>query len=301
MTEKPAVLESSRVEHAGPRVLSLHPTGSCDQECDPCYIRGRAFERERDPEFFADLVRHAREVDGLREVALSVNIDPEGSRRNRQALDLITRAVTNTGLRLSVTTNYENVKAWGAAAFSTCHLVSLSVDEYKFPRLKLPEDFFDQVTNLQAEGCVVSLNVLLSKHMLEHLTLPRLRGWLSSADQVFLLIPKHYDLDFSRAELHAFFDGISAIWEEPDRFFHLQVDSCIRPQVFPWNQLAPTCGWASNLVHILPDGGMALCTMDDPLLKLERPDEIAGAVRRFYVEHQQAGRSCCPYMAFAGN
>jgi hypothetical protein len=240
-------------------------------------------------------------VDGIREVSVSVNMDPEGTHRNRQALDLITRATADTGLRLSVTTNYENVKAWGAAAFSACHLVSLSVDEYKFPRVELPADFFEQVTKLQTEGCVVNLNVLLSKHLLEHLTLTRLREWLGAADQVYLLIPKHYDLDFSRQELHGFFDRVSAIWEEPDRFFHLQVDSCIKPQVFPWNQLAPTCGWGSNLVHVLPDGGMALCTMDEPLLRLERADQIGGAVQRFYVEHQQAGRSCCPYIAFAGS
>jgi hypothetical protein len=175
------------------------------------------------------------------------------------------------------------------------------VDEYKFPTLELPEDFFEQVTQLQAEGCAVNLNTLLSRRLLEHLTLDRLSTWLDAVDQVYLLIAKHHRLDFSRQELLDFFAGIAPIWEEPDQFFHLQVDNCIKPAVFPWNQLAPTCEWGTNLVNVLPDGGLSLCAMDPPLVHLKQPSDLGGAVKEHYVDRHRHGRSTCPFVQFAAD
>jgi len=144
------------------------------------------------------------------------------------------------------------------------------------------------------------LNVLMSRALFDHLTAKRLQEWLGNADQVYLVIPKHYNLDFTREDLLAFFDSISSIWEHPDRFFHLQIDNCIRPEIFPWNQLTPTCDWAESLVNILPDGGLALCPMDIPQVQLDSSGQLLDAINRYYVEQRQQTRNRCPFIAFDG-
>lgn len=299
MDTNPGAQTDSRSEVTGPRVLSLHPTSICALNCAPCYLKRNMYEKEKPLSFFAAIVREASLSQSLREVAIAVNIDPRGMTRNRDALRIISEAARESGINLSATTNYENVKDWGAAAFSGCHFVSLSIDEYKFPSMSPPSDFFEVVTQLQAEGVVVNLNVMLSKPMLEHLTLARLRRWLGSADQVYLIVPKHYTLDFSREDLLAFFARLSPIWEDPDRFFHLQVDNCIKPEVFPWNQLTPSCEWAENLVNILPDGGLTLCAMDVPQVRLTTSGDLLGTIDRYYIERRHTSRSRCPFIDFA--
>lgn len=300
MNRQPATEPSTQPQVLGPRVLSLHPTSICAQNCQPCYLKRDVYGKEKPLSYFAAIVREAGASESIREVALAVNIDPPGSEHNREALRLISDAAREAGVTLTVTTNYENVKAWGAKAFSACQLVSLSLDEFKFPRLRLPEDYFDQVMLLQSEGIVVNLNVLLTRTMLSHLNASKLQDWLGVADQVYLMIPKHFKLDFTREDLLSFFDRISSIWEHPDRFFHLQVDNCIRPEVFPWNQLNPNCEWAENLVNILPDGGLTLCAMDIPQAQLDSSGEFLAAINRYYVEQRQESRSRCPFIEFHG-
>ena len=298
MEDQPAYQASQKSEAAGPRVLALHPTSMCVHDCAPCYLKHNSYGTEKPLSFFTGLVREAAQSDSIREVALAVNIDPPDSTRNRDTLRGISEAIQKTDLKLSVTTNYENVRDWGSDAFAASHHVALSVDEYKFPSLRLPPDFFAVVTRLQAEGTAASLTVLLSRRILDHLTLPRLRRWLGIADQVNLIVPKHHKLDFSRAELMTFFAQIAPIWEEPDRFFHLMLDNCIKPEVFPWNQLAPTCDWAENLVNVLPDGGLALCAMEEPQTHLNGADALLPSVHRYYSEQRQDGRSHCPFITF---
>jgi hypothetical protein len=279
-------------------VLALHPTSICAHACEPCYLKNRSYGDERPVSFFAQLVQEAGRSESIREVALAVNVDPEGETRNRDVLRQVSEAARAAGLRLCVTTNFECVRDWGSSEFASCHQVVLSVDEYKFPSLRLPAEFFPQVTRLQAEGAVTGLNVLLSRKLLVHLTLPRLRRWLGVADQLYLLVPKHHPLDFSRAELKEFFDRIAPIWEEPDRFFHLQLDNCIKPEFFPWNQLAPTCDWAERLVNVLPDGGLALCAMDQPQAHLNGAVSFLPSIERYYIEQRRVGRSRCPFISF---
>jgi hypothetical protein len=296
--EQPVPRLTRQDEATGPRVLALHPTSVCAHDCDPCFLKHSRYGAERPLAFFAELVRQAGSSASIREIALAVNLDPPGTTRNRDALAQLSEAARSAGLKLGVTTNYENVRDWGVEAFSACHHVALSVDEYKFPPLRLPGDFFEQVTRLQAEGVVTSLNVLLSHKLLDHLTLPRLRRWLGVVDQVNLIIPKHHPLDFSRADLLAFFERIAPIWEEPDRFFHLQLDNCIKPEVFPWNQLQPTCDWAERLVNVLPDGGLSLCAMDAPQMHLNGADSFLPGIEHYYLEQRQVGRSRCPFIRF---
>lgn len=298
MKEQPAQRASQQSIASGPRVLALHPTSVCAHDCAPCYLKHNRYGKEKPLSFFTNLVREAAQSESIREVTLSVNLDLPDSTRNRDALRVISEAISQTELKLGVTTNYENVRDWGSGAFAACHHVALSLDEYKFPSLRLPPDFFAVVTRLQAEGTVASLTVLLSRKILEHLTLPRLRRWLGIADQVNLIVPKHHRLDFTRAELLAFFEGIAPIWEQPDRFFHLLLDNCIKPEVFPWNQLAPTCDWAENLVNVLPDGGLALCAMDEPKVHLNGADALLPIVHRYYTEQRQDGRAHCPFITF---
>lgn len=298
MDEQPKHQVRPSSEVAGPRVLALHPTSACAHDCAPCYLKRNRFGKEKPLSFFTQLVREASHSGSIREVALAVNLDPPDSTKNRDMLLAISEAIREAGLKLAVTTNYENVRDWGSEAFSLCHHVALSVDEYKFPTLRLPADFFAVVTRLQAEGTVASLNVLLSKKILDHLTLPRLRRWLGIADQVYLVVPKHHRLDFSRQELLTFFEAVAPIWEEPDRFFHLQLDNCIKPEVFPWNQLTPTCDWAENLVNVLPDGGLALCAMDEPQTHLNGADKLLPIIHRYYTEQRQNGRAHCPFIEF---
>jgi len=283
----------------GPRVLTLYPTTSCAVECAPCYLKSLDYGQEKPLRFFEELIGEAARTEHIRRIHLSVNVDPPGGDTNRRALHVLSRAAHAAGLTVLATTNYENVHDWGAREFALCQHVALSVDEYKFPRLRLPSDFFEQVTRLQAEGPVVSLNLLLSHRLLAHLTLPRLRRWLGLADQVSLLIPKHYTLDFSRQELLDLFDRLAPLWEEPDRFFHLQVDSCIKPQVFPWNQLYPSCEWADEQINILPDGQACFCAMDKPFATLQDSRELPDVVQAAYVEQHQEGRSICPFIEFA--
>lgn len=298
MDEQAAFQARQQSEIAGPRVLALHPTCVCAHDCAPCYLKGHRYGAEKPLSFFTQLVREAAQSGSIREVALAVNLDPPGSTRNRDVLRGISEAIRGAGLKLAVTTNYENVRDWGSEPFGLCHHVALSVDEYKFPTLRLPADFFTVVTRLQAEGTVASLNVLLSRKLLDHLTLPRLRRWLGIADQVYLLVPKHHKLDFSRAELMAFFARTAPIWEEPDRFFHLQLDNCIKPEVFPWNQLTPTCDWGENLVNVLPDGGLALCAMDEPKTHLNGAGALLPVIHRYYTAERQKGRTHCPFITF---
>ena len=298
MDKQPATTQSAQPEVLGPRVLSLHPTSICALNCEPCYLMRDVYGDEKPLSFFASIVREAATSDSIREVALAVNIDPASSNRNKEALSTVSDAVRDAHVSLSVTTNYENLKSWGAKAFSDCHLVSLSIDVFKFPGLDLPSDFFDQVTQLQSEGIVVNLNVLLSKALLTDLTPTLLQEWLGVADQVYLVVPKHYNLDFKRQDLLAFFESISSIWEQPDRFFHLQIDNCIRPEVFPWNQLSPNCEWAESLVNILPDGGLTLCAMDIPQVRLESSGELLDAINRYYIEQRQQSRNRCPFIEF---
>jgi len=296
-----AIKDSLGPKIAGPRVLSLHPTSTCAINCAPCYLKRNRYGEEKPLSYFAAIVKEAVQSESIREVALAVNIDPPGVTKNRDVLNTVSEAVRNTQISLTVTTNYENLKAWGAAAFTDCHLVSVSIDEYKFPSLELPGDFFDQITKLQSEGVVANLNVLLSKRLLKYLTLGRLRRWLGIADQVYLVVPKHYPLDFTRNDLLKLFDRIAPVWENPDRFFRLQIDNCIRPEVFPWNQLTPNCEWGENLVNILPDGGLTLCPMDKPQVHLESSNEFLPAINRYYIAERRKTRSRCPFIDFQDN
>ena len=159
----------------GPRVLYLHPTTECSEGSQPCYLKTDAYDAERSIEFFQDVVRDAQACESIREVALSINVDSEGSTSNRDALRKISSVVRDTGMRMGVTTDYENVRKWGAAEFAACQSVTFSVDEHKFPSLRLPVEVLEQITQLQSEGCRVNLNLLLSKAMLESLTVPRLK------------------------------------------------------------------------------------------------------------------------------
>lgn len=285
----------------GPRILCLHPTTECSEGSPPCYLRRDAYGVERSIEFFQDVVRDAQACDSIREVVLSINVDSEDSTSNRDALRKISSVVRDTGMRMGVTTDYENVRKWGAAEFAACQSVTFTVDEHRFPSLRLPTEVLEQITQLQSEGCRVNLNLLLSKAMLESLMVPRLKRWLGIADQIYLLIPKHVRLDFTRADMLAFFDRISPIWESAEKFFHLHVDSCIKPEMFPWNLLTTGCEEAANLVNVLPDGGLAQCALDDPFVRLASADEFSAAVSKFYIDEPDSARPTCPEIEFLPN
>ena len=282
----------------GPRVLYIHPTTECALDCTPCYLKRNSCDAEQPLEFFEELIRTAQACDSVREIALSINVDPDGSTRNRDALKRLSAVARTAGYRVSVITNYENIEAWGTGAFSDCQSVTFSVDEYKFPALRIPTHFFKQITQLQSEGCVVNLNLLLGRALLDGLTVPRLRRWLGIVDQIHLLVPKHVALDFSRTDLDVFFDRIAPIWESEERFFHLHVDSCIKPALFPWNLLTSGCEEAANLVNVLPDGGMAQCALDEPLVRIQNPADLVEAIQKYYVDESQAARPTCPEIGF---
>lgn len=298
MENRPFSRVATTTMTVGPRVLALYPTTESSTAGQPGYLKSDSCGPNRPIEFFQDIVRAAQACDSIREVALSINVDPEGSTANRDALRKISAVVRDTGMRMCVTTPYENVKKWGTDEFAACQSVTFSVDEHRFPSLRLPTDVLKQITRLQSEGCVVSLNVMLSKALLDRLTMPRLRRWLGIADQIYLRIPRHVQLDFSKADMMAFFDRISPIWESADKFFHLHLDGCIKPAIFPWNLLTTACEEASILVNVLPDGGLAQCALDDPFLHLEKPDELPGAVSKFYVDEPSAARLTCPEIEF---
>ena len=280
---------------AGPRTLILHdlPVAAENRSAATGEASGGS-----NLAYLEEVIGAASGIDGMREITLAVHRS-SSLKHGRRFLEHLGGVAARHGLGVSAVSSFDNVLAWGPEALSLCQQVGLVVDAQRFPRLRIPREFFALATLLQAEGCVVGLHVMLSKPMLDGLTLPRLRRWLAQADVVRLLVPRGGEVDFTRQELSLFFERIAPLWEKPDRFFHLQVDRCIKPQFFPWNQLEQTCPGTDDALNLRPDGGLSFCAVDLPFTFLACPGDLANTVSEHYSQNAALHQSTCPNIRFA--
>jgi hypothetical protein len=294
MTQTPGPKLESVDQLAGPRTLILHdlPVTVPGGTTAGSHPHGDSLS------FLEEIIGSASGMEGVREISLAVHRSSSLD-HGKTFLTRLGGVAVQNGLNVSAVSSFDNVMAWGLEALSMCQQVGLVVDAVRFPSLRLPREFFALATHLQAEGCAVGLHVMLSKAMLDGLTLPRLRRWLAQADVVHLLVPRGGEVDFTRAQLAHFFQRIAPLWEKPDRFFHLQVDRCIKPQFFPWNQLEQTCPGTDDALNLRPDGGLSFCAVDLPFTFLADPGDLANTVSEHFHQNAALHRSTCPNIRFA--
>lgn len=225
--------------------------------------------------FFGAVLRSARQLPGLREVALELS---ESGDLGKEALNTIGAAAVQSGFELSATVQAQQVFSWGAEAFAACRQVDLRVDARRYPALKLAPEVYQAAERLQAEARVVGFQVLLDRDLIGRLTLSRLRTWLERADFVTLTAPRHTPPDFTHSDLVKLFDRLSPLWESADRFFHLQIDRSIKPAFFPWNLLSVTCPAADLALNLEAGGRLFLGAARAPFAHIEHPARFADTV-----------------------
>jgi hypothetical protein len=244
-------------------------------------------------EYFAEAVQAARAIPGLREISLALDEAPGDGRRLLESLGPV---VVAAGFHLSAQIAAGQVGDWDHSSFTPCREVALRFDMAEFSDLGPESEFYDRVSRLQAESLVVGFHVVLVRRALGLLTLSQLRRFLQQADFVTLKAPRGSAPDFEPADLIPLFERLVPLWEQADRFFHLNVDRCIKPAFTPWNQLFVTCPAADLALHLGRDGRLFLCSSERPFAVLARPGDLPSAVAG-HLKSREAGAAWCDELA----
>lgn len=282
-----------------PRVLTLHPTTFCTLNCYPCYLkRLRKNGKERDLAFFAALIDSAANS-GIKEAAISVNrVTGKLHYINIGFLELLSQKAKRTDLKLSVTTNYENIIDFGARLFSHCHLVSLSYDEYKIGNCECPRDLKKAIALLKKHVETVNINFLLTKALMERLASGLIEEILAYSDTAYLIIPKLAPLDVTISDLLDFLNQLTPFFDNFETFKRVYLDNCLKPIVYPFSEIHPYCERGVNIVSVNSYGEVSFCEFDEPFAKLQDAEDFEGVVRKHYQMHPQEKTFACPYIQF---
>lgn len=259
-------------------------------------------------DFFTGILEQAA-VAGLSQVAMSINKFIRRDDKNFLALTVLGPRATGLRMRLSVTTNYENVLRWGAAAYQHCALVSLSYDEFKFPTQVIPEDFLRAVRFLKAEIPLVNVNVLLTKRIMQELKTGSLRKLLDYADSLYLLMPKGHPADFSHREFAEFLGWLLPLLDDYSLFQRVSLDNCLRPFIPVLAPVYPHCERGHQIVAVGPGGELAYSVYDTPFAVLNHPTEFIEVFEQMFAATPESGRStkaewlcegktACPWIEF---
>ena len=143
MNESKKIAVSTEVEVERPNELVLH-----FQECDSADPEIMSQHASGALRFFSIALKSAAAVPGLRRITLDL---PEGM-VGKTILEDLGKDARAFDLELCALVQFEQVEAWGEAAFSCCREVALRMDTRQFPGLKLSTRFYDRVESLQAHS-----------------------------------------------------------------------------------------------------------------------------------------------------
>jgi hypothetical protein len=248
-------------------------------------------------DFFEGLIDGAAEC-GIREVAIAVNIDSPETNRNRATLEILAPRIKRSGMRLHVTTNYENIVRDGARAFTGCDSVALSVNTVLFRQC--PPGVFEAMAQLRSLGIETIVNLMMTRALLLNIR-PLIATFLETADQIYLFLPKGIDADFSQNELFAALTHISPLFLDPVTFGRVHLDLCFRASVFPFSQLFPYSNCGREQVCVDAEGGVAWCSFDLPFRHLEESSEFPELIRSAYANGYPQARRTCPHIRMRAN
>lgn len=278
----------SRKHDSRPTILSIHPTMQCDYHCVGCYLKKDIGEEavEKDPQFFADLLRVAKRV-GMKELAVPMNFMKEtgiGKDKNYEYFLLFKDICKKEGLEFTMTCNYDFFTSYPDLDLSDISLVSVSMNDFVTGTKVKQEECLKVMNRLKEHIPIVNCNLLLTDHMVKLLKEGLGERILESAHSIYLLTSKPLRVPLQKAG--EWFSQLADVL--PIDSERVLMDTCIK---YAFGLTNGVCD-KHLMIYVNPYGEIKRCSFDTKdAIVLKKAEEFADFYTQSFPQNYQSSCS----------